>query len=203
MCTLPAPQHQFKLAEECNRIASAKEVLYRVVYCELVRGVSHIDFHYCTRNIIMTFRGGRGGGFGVMTFLNANIDSYSKSYTKKTKKQQTSKYRTSPNSELIYQRRTDWFTVNKLSDNIKQSNFMIFRPRQKRQTLDIKVYLSNQEIHLVNETVFLGVVLDEHLTWLPRINNVTRKISKSIGIIYKASFCLPQQALKTLYYSLV
>ena len=44
---------------------------------------------------------------------------------------------------------------------------MIFRPRQKRQTLDIKVYLSNQEIHQVNETVFLGVVLDEHLTWLP------------------------------------
>ena len=80
---------------------------------------------------------------------------------------------------------------------------MIFRPRQKRQTLDIKVYLSNQEINLVNETVFLGVVLDEHLTWLPRINNVTRKISKSIGIIYKASFCLPQQALKEMCYSLV
>ena len=42
-----------------------------------------------------------------------------------------------------------------------------------------------------------------HLTWLPHINNVTRKISKSIGIIFKANFCLPQQALKTLYYSLV
>ena len=81
---------------------------------------------------------------------------------------------------------------------------MIFRPRQKRQrTLDIKVYLSSQEIHQVNETVFLSVVLDEHLTRLPHINNVTRKISKSIGIIYKASFCLPQQALKTPYYSLV
>ena len=76
---------------------------------------------------------------------------------------------------------------------------MIFRPRQKRETLDIKIYLSNQW----NETVFLGVVLDEHLTWLPHINNVTRKISKSIGIIYKASFCLPRQSLKTLYYSLV
>ena len=69
------------------------------------------------------------------------------------------------NSEL--NRLTDWFRANKLSVNIKLSNFMIFRPRQKRQTLDIKVYLSNQEIHQVNETVFLDVVLDEHLTWLP------------------------------------
>ena len=66
------------------------------------------------------------------------------------------------NGEL--NRLTDWFRANKLSVNIKKSNFMIFRPRQKRQTLDIKVYLSNYEIHQVNETVFLGVVLDEHLT---------------------------------------
>ena len=66
------------------------------------------------------------------------------------------------NSEL--NRLTDWFRANKLSVNIKKSNFMIFRPRQKRQTLDIKVYLSNYEIHQVNETVFLGVVLDEHFT---------------------------------------
>ena len=102
------------------------------------------------------------------------------------------------NSEL--NRLTDWFRANKLSVNIKKSNFMIFRPRQKKQTLSIRVYLSNQEIHQVNETIFLGVVLDEHLTSLPHINNVTRKISKSIGIIYKASFCLPQQSLKTLYY---
>ena len=105
------------------------------------------------------------------------------------------------NSE--FNRLTDWLRANKLSVNIKKSNFIIFRPRQKRQTLDIKVYLSNKKIHQVNEAVFLGVVLDEHLTWLPHINNVTRKISKSIGIIYKASFCLPQQALKTLYYSLI
>ena len=68
------------------------------------------------------------------------------------------------NSEL--NRLTDWFRANKLSVNIKKSNFVIFRPRQKRQTLDIKVYLSSQEIHQVNETVFLDVVLDEHLTWL-------------------------------------
>ena len=33
--------------------------------------------------------------------------------------------------------------------------------------------------------------------------NVARQISKSIGIIYKASFCLPTSSLCTLYYSLV
>ena len=35
----------------------------------------------------------------------------------------------------------------------------------------------------MKETVFLGVILDEHLPWKPHILSVSRKISKSIGII--------------------
>ena len=73
---------------------------------------------------------------------------------------------------------------------------MVFRPRQRRQTLDLSIQMDNNKIDCVKETVFLGVILDEHLSWKPRILSVFRKISKSVGIIYKSSFCLP-------YYSLV
>ena len=61
----------------------------------------------------------------------------------------------------------------------------------------------NNKIERVKETVFLGVALDENLSWKPHILNVTRKISKSIGIIYKTSFCLQTSSLRILYYSLV
>ena len=67
---------------------------------------------------------------------------------------------------------------------------IIFRPRQKRQTFDIKVTLSNRDITQVKETVFLEVILDEHLTWTPHITDVARKVSKAVGVMYKASFCL-------------
>ena len=109
---------------------------------------------------------------------------------------------TMANNELA--KLSDWFASNKLSINVKKSNFMMFRTRQKRQTLDgLKVCLCNNEINRVKEIVFLGVVIDEHLTWIPHISNVTRKISKAVGIMYKASFCLNKRALLTLYYSLV
>ena len=49
----------------------------------------------------------------------------------------------------------------------------------------------------------MRVILDENLTWKYHIANVARKISKSIGIIYKSSFCLPDTSLRTLYYTLV
>ena len=80
---------------------------------------------------------------------------------------------------------------------------MVFRPRQRRQTLDISIQIDNNVIERVKETVFLGVILDEHLSWKPHILSVSRKISKSIGIIYKSSFCLPKPSLRSLYYSLV
>ena len=35
------------------------------------------------------------------------------------------------------------------------------------------------------------------------MQNLTRKISKSLGIIYKSSFCLNKNSFCTLYYSLV
>ena len=98
---------------------------------------------------------------------------------------------------------SDWCNANKLSVNLKKSKFMIFRPRQKRQTLDIKLEINHCAIERVKETLFWGVILDETFSWKPHIANVARKISKSIGVNYKASFCLPTSSLLTLYYSLV
>ena len=56
---------------------------------------------------------------------------------------------------------------------------------------------------MVNEASFLGVILDEHLTWKSHIAQTSRKMSKSVGIIKKASFYLHTRALVMLYYSLV
>ena len=83
---------------------------------------------------------------------------------------------------------SDWFECNKLSLNVKKSSFMIFKPRQKRETLDISVSINNSQIKRVKEVVFLGVVIDEHVTWKPHIAHVASKVSKTIGILYKSSF---------------
>ena len=80
---------------------------------------------------------------------------------------------------------------------------MVFRPPQRRKTLDISIQIDNNAIERVKETVFLGVILDEHLSLKPHILSVPRKISKSIGIILMSSVCLPKSSLRSLYYFLV
>ena len=60
---------------------------------------------------------------------------------------------------------------------------MVFNPSQKRWKLDIRLEISNCAIERVEDTIFLGMILDENFTRKHDIANVARKISKSIGII--------------------
>jgi hypothetical protein len=57
---------------------------------------------------------------------------------------------------------SEWFKANMLSLNEKKSNFMIFRRRQKRQTIELLFKINGQKIDNVKETMFLGVILDEY-----------------------------------------
>ena len=64
---------------------------------------------------------------------------------------------------------SSWFQANKLSINIKKSNFTLFQTKQKRQKLDLHFSINDIEIDRVNEVLLLGVILDEHLSWKSQI----------------------------------
>ena len=80
---------------------------------------------------------------------------------------------------------------------------MIFQPRQKRERLDFSITLNSTHINRVKEVVFLGVVLDEHVTWKPHISHIANKVSKAVGLLCKSRFYISKFSLCTLYYSLV
>ena len=80
---------------------------------------------------------------------------------------------------------------------------MIFHPRQKKVNVNVPLTLENTVIKQVTETKFLGVLIDQHLSWKPHIDFVSKQISESVRIIAKARFYLSSQTLMTLYYSLV
>ena len=50
--------------------------------------------------------------------------------------------------------------------------------------------LNNIEIKTENSAKFLGVIIDENLTWKNHIEVVENKISKNIGVLYRASHLL-------------
>lgn len=77
----------------------------------------------------------------------------------------------------------DWFDINRLSLNLKKTKFMIFGNRKKDESIVLSI--AGTKIMKVREIRFLGVLLDEGLTWKPHISHIQKKISKSIFVLNK------------------
>ena len=60
-----------------------------------------------------------------------------------------------------------------------------------------------QITQLCNRLKYLGVLLDQHLSWKYHINHDAKKVSKTIGIISKARFFLSSKSLLSLSKTLV
>ena len=76
---------------------------------------------------------------------------------------------------------------------------MIFYLRQKKVNVNVSLILENTAIKQVMEAKFLGVLIDQHLSWKPHIDFVSKIISKSVGILAKAGFYLSSQTLITFF----
>ena len=99
-----------------------------------------------------------------------------------------------------------WFKANKLSLNVSKTKFSLFHPNSKKRFVPADLpLLKIDDTRIIRDpiTKFLGVLIDENLTWQPHISHISTKISKSIGILYKASPFLNKSLLKQLYYSFV
>ena len=98
---------------------------------------------------------------------------------------------------------TDWLQANRLSLNIKKTNFMVFSPRPRQNIPKITIKISNQTISQIEECRFLGVMIDNKLSWKAHIKHVSSKVAKSVGIISKARKILDKKTLETLYYTMI
>ena len=87
---------------------------------------------------------------------------------------------------------SEWLKINKLTLNLEKTKYILFKPRQKRQYMPVDLFIDGKNINQVHETSFLGVVLDENITWKSHISYIASKISKSIGIILRSCFYLFQ-----------
>ena len=83
------------------------------------------------------------------------------------------------NNELV--RVSDWLNANKLTLNAKKSNFVIFRPHQRKMDHSVNILMFDNSNHILtsleckDHVKYLGVLLDSHLSWKYHIDNVALK----------------------------
>ena len=99
---------------------------------------------------------------------------------------------------------TSWFNANKLTLNSEKSSFTIFRSNKRIiPNLPEKIEFNNQHIKRATHNKFLGVILDENLTWSNHINELCNKLKRLFHIFYNIRNFLVKESIKTIYYSLV
>ena len=95
-----------------------------------------------------------------------------------------------------------WCCSNRLSINISKTNCMLFSNILK--PLDIAdVFMNNIKIEYVSSTRFLGLTIDDKLKFDIHINDVTKKVSKNIGVLYKLRQYVPNITLLSVYRSII
>jgi hypothetical protein len=97
----------------------------------------------------------------------------------------------------------DWLCANRLSLNVKKTHLMIFGQKRTNTPSQITININGQPIEVVKKTKFLGLILDDALSWKPHITYISLKLAKSIGIIARAWKSLSGPTLLQIYYSFI
>ena len=97
----------------------------------------------------------------------------------------------------------EWLRSNRLSLNIGKTNYMLFSPTRSKSSPDLQIKIDGSTLEQVHSCKFLGVLLDDKLTWKAQINHISGKISKSIGVLSKARKYLDINSLLSLYYTML
>ena len=96
----------------------------------------------------------------------------------------------------------NWVSANGLSLNVRKTNYMIFtNMRRNPDNLNLKV--NAMPVEERSTCKFLGVLIDNKLTWKHHIAAVAKKLNQNAGILFKVKGLFPQKVMKTLYHSFI
>ena len=78
-----------------------------------------------------------------------------------------------------------WFQLNKLTLNVDKTKCMLFHKRRAVPPMS----MNNIPIDIVPHFNYLGIILDEHLSWKAHVAMVSGKLSKINGILNRLKSC--------------
>ena len=105
------------------------------------------------------------------------------------------------NSEL--EKLSLWLQSNKLSLNVQKTYYIVFHRARIKSDEHAVITINNVILQRTNSLKYLGVIIDYKLNWTQHIAHVKNKISKGIGIMYRARNYLSKVSMRKLYYSYI
>jgi len=96
----------------------------------------------------------------------------------------------------------DWFQSNLLTLNFNKTTFLQFLTKQNK-AIKIQINASNSISTNITSTKFLGLTIDNTLSWNDHIALITSKLNKASYAIRAVKSYLSSDVLRTIYFSYV
>ncbi len=97
----------------------------------------------------------------------------------------------------------EWLAANKLTLNVGKTKYVIFGKKGQTNTIDYNLTINNQKIAKVDCMKYLGVHLDQHLTFDTHISITHGKAVGKLGLLRRSREFLDEKSALTLYQSLL
>ena len=94
----------------------------------------------------------------------------------------------------------NWLMANKISLNSSKTELIIFR-KNNVPIPNLKLKLNGTELKPKHEIKYLGITIDEHLTFKSHINIMNAKLKRANTLLALSRHYLPSNLLKQIYYS--
>ena len=97
----------------------------------------------------------------------------------------------------------EWLRANRLSLNVGKSKLLIFKSKQRKLDNDnISIKLNGIKLVPSEHVKYLGVYLDNNLSWSTHVTQLSKKLSRANGVLSKLRYFVPKETLISVYYSI-
>ena len=95
-----------------------------------------------------------------------------------------------------------WLNANKISLNVKKTELVIFKSKQKQFDGEIKLKLSHKRLFPTDSVKYLGVKIDGNLLWKSHIDYLSVKLNRASPLLFKIRNLVNNSILRTIYFSI-
>ena len=95
-----------------------------------------------------------------------------------------------------------WLSANKISLNSSKTEYILFHHKQKTINYQLKLKINGKRLYPSTFIKYLGVFLDENLSWRKHIDTLSLKLRRANGALAKLRHYLSPTVLVTVYHAL-
>ena len=95
-----------------------------------------------------------------------------------------------------------WLAANKISLNSSKTEYILFRHKLKPINYQLKIKIDGKKLYPSTFIKYLGVFLDENLSWNNHVKSISLKLRRANGALSKLRHYVSSNVLNTVYYAI-